>query len=143
MVEVGFPGGPRLEWYDRNPQHVLVGYSAEAVAPHSVVARWSYTVPTGKKAFIEIMHATLQRAVAATTADIAFASLSLWPEGEAILVPIIAWIRENDVGNKDRAVMGQGAILLTGDLVQGATMDDSDGGSIDYNVSGKITEFDA
>jgi hypothetical protein len=51
----------RAAYYDRNPINRTQYYTAAALAPHGVTQRWAYTVPAGKKAFIDVVRASNHR----------------------------------------------------------------------------------
>jgi len=142
-VKVGFPGGPRLEWYDRNPYHRFQSYHGEDVAPHVQTTRWSYTVPYGKKAFVESAFVYVERATAAGTARLAQSQIEIQPFGQSTNYLLLVALRTNTVGDHDHEAMGNGPILLVGDAVGGYTVDTSTGGTVDYTMDAKITEFDA
>ena len=142
-MRVGFPGGPRLEWYDRNPQHKLLKYFVMNVAPHTITERWAYTVPAGKKAFVELMTIFIYRGAAATTEGLVYSNINITPFEEAPDTVVLGLMRTNVVGDESRDGIGQSAILIPGDALKGHTMDSSTGGTIDYLVASKVTEFDA
>jgi len=136
-------GAFRPEWYDRNPAHRLLSYMGYGVAPHVNTTRWTYTVPTGKKALNEFLHAKVRRATAATTASIPVSCVWDTPAGGSITELMHAAIRTNNVGDKDDVTVGQTITLLVGDALTALTVDGSTGGTCDYVLVAKITEFDA
>ena len=143
MVRVGFPGGPRLEWYDRNPQMQAEAYNGTGIPPHGLTERWSYTVPTGKKCLLEMLQALIKRALAATTEDLAYIIVNYTKSGGVAKSLIFNPLRTNLVGDGDSVAIGATLTLLAGDVLAAKTGDASDGGWIDYNVAYKSTEFDA
>jgi len=142
-MRVGFPGGPRLEWYDRNPIVRVQNYNPTAVAPHAQQQRWSYTVPTGKKAFIELMQVQAYRATAATTVGMAQAGIFYYPNGGTNQPLLLEYIRTNNVGDRAADAIGNSGVLLASDQLTAYTQDNSTGGTVDYNLNAKIMEFDA
>lgn len=138
MVRIGFPGGPRLEWYDRNPQYTREGYQASGVAPHPSTERASYTVPTGKKALISMVHLSLIRDAAPTTEALAAAYALL--AGIRILE---AHSFSSSVGDKDSCSVGQSGTLNAGETLSTRTLDGSTGGSYHYAVCLVCIEFNA
>lgn len=143
MVQVGFPGGPRLEWYDRNPKRVVDKWFSYSIGPHALTVRWSYTVPTGKNAFIERLISKIYRAEAATSGALVYAHINITPFGEAPATMVWAHTRTNLVGDMDRGAVGHCGVLSAGDEIKASTSDVSTGGSLDYLLACKITEFDA
>jgi len=144
MVRVGTPSAvARPDWYDRNPVSRVDYYWGSGVAPHGVTTRLSYTVPSGKKAMVEVLVLKVRRNTAATTLGIARASLILTPSGGAPDNFMDACIVNNTVDVKDGWSIGASLALITGDLLEFTTYDGSTGGTCDYWLSYKITEFDA
>ena len=138
MVRVGFPGGPRLEWYDRNPQIQRQRYLHDGLAPHAATLRFSYTVPTGKKAYINMLLVALLRVTAATTVGEAKGYFII--EGsESLMVHL--W--GNAVNDGRELVGGAGALLSAGEVITAYTGDASEGGTIMYFLSLLAVEFDA
>ena len=53
-----------------------------------------------------------------------------------------AQIVTNGVGDSDRASVGHALLMQEGDVLEGWTHDTSSGGSVNYQCTTKITEFD-
>jgi len=137
-VRVGFPGGPRLEWYDRNPILTRLAYISGSVAPHAYTQRAIYTTPTGKKALVS--HAFLQaiRDAAPTTASFVTVSLQLAGLRQMHLLG-----RPDVVGNEIHVDTGFQLLLLAGEAAAVYTEDNSTAGSLRYQETAAIHEFDA
>jgi len=142
-VRVGFPGGPRLEWYDRNPYHRFQSFQNNNTAPHAITDRWSYTVPAGKKAFVEAGQTYARRVTAAAPVGLVQVTISIQPSGAGVAILLVSQIITNNVGDGDHAEIGSGPVLYPGDLIKGTTYDGSTAGTINLNVTSEITEFDA
>jgi len=140
-MKFGFPGGPRLEWYDRNPVAKHYASNPSSVAPHSATVRWIYTVPSGKKAFISILQAGVTRQTAATTLGQAYAAIYLTISAVSDVI-LAANLNDNTVGAKN-VLVASGGVLNAGDSIYGQTMDISTGGTCMYNVNYYTTEFNA
>ena len=136
-MRVGFPGGPRLEWYDRNPQLTRLGYSNEGVAPHSYVIRATYTTPTGKKALITHFFMQLLRAIVATTLGMAKAEFKVAGNMQALLL-----FTDNTVGATEHESFGCQLLTAAGEAATIATEDDGEGGAVGYELAMSIIEFD-
>jgi len=143
MVRSGQPIIARPEWFDRNPVHRFQYYFNNIVAPHADTDRWTYSVPAGKKAFMELLTCALIRDAAATTAGWARATIYIQPSGGTMQRALWASLYSITQGDKDHAEIGSGPLLYAGDAVKGQTGDGSTGGSVTYLVTAKITEFDA
>jgi len=137
-VRVGFPGGPRLEWYDRNPISQSISYVAGNVAPHSATTRATYTVPTGKKALIGGTQNLIRRATVAGTVGEVLVEFIM--PGLMVLIDIH---ENNTVGSQSKREISPNSLLLEGDLVQIETIDESTGGTMDYWLYMTVTEIDA
>jgi hypothetical protein len=142
-MRTGQPIIGRPAWHDRNPITTLYVYSAAGVAPHTTTPRWTYTVPSGKKAMIEFLHVRILRSAAATTAGKVTAAISITPSGGPSADIMVANILTNNVGDREALVSGATLTLLAGDKIAGYTSDASTGGTIDYVLACKATEFDA
>jgi len=128
---------PRAEWYDRNPSLQTSGWGMDA-SPHTLTDRFAYTVPTGKKAIVSLLSATIQRRTAATTLGLAQARITM--RGTTA---ISALLQNNTVGEGRLIGVGTSALLSAGDQVVGSTSDDSTGGTVAYLLVAHLTAFDA
>jgi len=137
-MKFGFPGGPRLEWYDRNPALQAIAYVIDNVSPHAETLRASYTVPTGKKAWVQTEDVFLRRRTAPTTAGLVFGKIVVVNVHlmEAAFNSAIV----DTIATKDLAPQ---MLLQAGQSIGIYTADASTGGAIDYYITGQITEFNA
>ena len=137
-MRVGFPVGPRLEWYDRNPSGKEWGYSGTGVGPHGLTTRFSYTVPTGKKFILENAYAITIRATVAGTPGYAFCGVS------ARLYGVVqAKMLSNNVADIDSMNVGRSVIMKAGEALKGDSQDTSTDGTMTYEVIAHGIEFDA
>jgi len=143
MPRVGFPGGPRLNWYDRNPACKVGVWSGSGVAPHAATQRLSYTVPSGKKAIIEVLECSVIRKTAATTAGVMQGYAVLTPYGGPPTTFLVAWIETNTVDARSDRFLGGAVTLFAGDVLALKTLDLSTGGTGSYFQAYKGTEFSA
>jgi hypothetical protein len=137
-------GGARPAWYDRNAASKCSSYLATA-APHALTARWTYTVPAGKKALVELLQVGLKRMTAAGTPQVAYVAITVVPSGGSGVYLVFADLTasNNAVGDKDN-MSSQGTLNLSaGDEINAKTYDGSTTGTIEYTANMKITEFDA
>jgi hypothetical protein len=132
----------RPAYYDRNATGTFLVYSA-VTGPHAATTRFSSTVASGKKAFVELSHAYYDRQtvaatglntvawvrIASTTAT--YASLIFVRTDTATVGPLV-----------DRVTSGQ-VTIYAGESIEGVTIDGSTGGTCNYYISSKITTFDA
>ena len=132
-----------VPWYDRNAISVFKRYVATDVAPHALTERWIYTVPKGRKAFVEYLAASAVRITAAGPQGLVTACIDLGLAGGTALSIMAAQVMTNNVGDKDRVNIGQSLTLDPGDVLKANTTDLSTGGTMKYRLIAKITEFDA
>jgi len=128
----------RKEWYDRNSLELSREYYGIGVAPHGYTTRWTYTVPTGKKLFVECALASVVRITAATTAGEATAYV--YCRGIAVVKPLL---HTNGVGDKDTMNIGRNAVMVGGGALNGGTGDASTGGTTNLRTTALGIEFDA
>jgi len=133
----------RPAWYDRNPIQQVDYYTGQTVAPHGVTIRCTYTVPAQKKAIVESLQVNLVRRATATTAGVAGAYAMLTPNGGTAEEILDSHIFANTIGDKDGQAQQGALTLLEGDKLDLKTYDGSTGGTVDYFVAFKLTEFDA
>lgn len=130
-------------WFDRNPKQENREYYVQGLAPTTLTKRWNYVVPEGRKAFLEILQATVYRITAPTTPGRAAAYVRHTPEGELSHPILRAEVINPAAWTVMTVALGQAIILLQGDILDAYTIDTSTGGTIDFRLYAKITEFDA
>lgn len=136
-----FPARPA--WYDRNATNQNQGAIVTAAAPHTNTIRWTYTVPSARKAFVEILTVTMVRNGAAAPLGFYENFITYTPNAGVAKIPLIVWMRTNNVGDRVSQAIGQGMTLYAGDVINASDDDASTGGSVDYHSSIKAAEFDA
>ena len=137
-MKIGFPGGPRLEWYDRNPIDVSLSWTGDDVAPHGPTVQATYTTPTGKKAFVGAACLVICRETAATTPS----DVIMWVSWTSGSVPYLYHL-DNTVDSITSKEVYLGGVLLSGDSITIRSLDVSVGGTLDYDATIVIMEFDA
>jgi hypothetical protein len=142
-MRTGQPIIGRPAWYDRNPSQVLLWWTVNNQAPHAETVRWTYTVPSGKKAMLEALDGLICIITAATTAGrrSIYVKLTRPSVGSAFIFNL--QILTNNVGDVQTKGLGTSLLMLAGDILEGYTSDGSTGGTADYRLMAKITEFDA
>jgi hypothetical protein len=142
-MRTGQPIIGRPAWYDRNPVTTFKSYYEGNVAPHGLTERWTYTVPSGKKALVELIAIWMNRTAAPTTLGRAEARLLFFPSGGSETPLVYSVLYDSNVGAEKNVNIGQSSIMLQGDKIRATTYDGSIGGNVSYLVLAKITEFDA
>jgi len=144
MVRVGTPSAvARPAWYDRNPISRIDHYWGLTVAPHALTTRLTYTVPAGKKAILEALQVRCIRRTAATTVGLVYAVAYITPSGASEKELLDCYLFTNNVGDKDGQALQGTVTLFAGDVLGLKTYDGSTGGTVDYFLAYKLTEFDA
>jgi hypothetical protein len=142
-MRTGQPIIGRPAWYDRNPSSKAQYFETGGISPHALTERWSYTVPAGKKAMVELLQVKVERRTAATTPGQAQAYVFITPYGGSTRYMLNAVIWTNGAGDKDVQTITGTLALYQGDVISGQTQDTSNGGTCYYFLSYKISEFDA
>ncbi len=134
-----FTGRPN--YYDRTPL-AINQTAANGVGPHAFTTRYTYTVPTGRKAWIEAQIAEVDRLTAATTAARVEADVEVVTAGPTTDF-LYCMFNNNVVGTLDKIVMGQAGMLIAGGQLIGADEDLSTAGTVNFGETSRATEFDA
>jgi len=137
-LRVGFPAGPRLEWYDRNPQAARQQYSGTNVTPHAFTIRFTYTVPTGKKTFVMAAFVRTIRVQVATT--LGPSTIGIYLADKFLIARAHC---DNTLYSTVAAEVGHSGILLAGETCKGGTSDASTGGQMDFDIITHLVEFNA
>ena len=85
----------------------------------------------------------VNRSAAADSVGRVQADIRIQPSGGSVIVVSLAQILTNNVGDSDRMDVGQSMVLLAGDIIEGWTVDNSTGGTVNYLLAVKLLEFDA
>lgn len=130
-------------WYDRNPISSIFEFVG-SLAPHAKTYWWAYTVPKNKKAFAEAIMCRVNRATVAAPAVQAECGIEVQLLNNAALTGFLRLnLFGNTIDDHDTIIVGNSVMLQAGEKITGYTFDISTGGSVDYNLTCKITEFDA
>ncbi len=138
-MRIAAGSGQRANLFDRNPLTIQGTYDTTGIAPHTVTTRWTYTVPSNRKALIAWTDMVWTRLTAAGAAARVTIRIVLGSGA----VPSMRTINSNAVDATNTATGQVGQTLLAGESVSGTTQDNSTGGTCDYTISAGGTEFDA
>src|SRR5574341_10171 len=130
--------GARPQPIDRNSIARVQNYDATAVAPHGLTTRWTYTVPTGKKAAVRSLWVAFIRQAVAAPAGEVWAII-----GSGAGEPIWLFQNDNTAGATKSAAIGNAFELVAGETINGQTADASTGGNHRYSITAYLLEFDA
>ncbi len=129
-----------LEHYERGAAHVLKSYHDALVGPHASTTRWSYTVPTGKYAYLNSVFVYMMRDGAPTTASYADARVLVTSGANSAYV---VWVTQLQ-GTSGVSTQGSASdvgVFLPGTVISAETVDSSTGGTYLYTAEGIFTEF--
>lgn len=133
----------RPAYYDRNPITTMVSINLAVVAPHVLTLRASYTVPANKKAWLDSVWLHIVRSNAAAPAGPAEIRCNETTTVVGAQLATYVYHNNNTVGFDVTQNLANGGFLGTGDNIQVFTIDTSTGGSCDYDMAVKATQFDA
>jgi len=128
-------------WYDRNPETTMAEYS-DTAAPHAETERLSVTCPADRKFLVELLYAEVTRLTAGVAAGFCASRFKLTPKGETEKELLTVQFLDNNVGYTKNFGIGQSITMFQGDVLKGYTLDLSTGGTVNYQLSVKLTEFD-
>lgn len=132
-----------METDKRNPLQCAFSDSVLARTPHANRVVWSYKCPAKKRGLVELLTTRVQRSAAATAAGVAEASIAFKPSAGSATKMVLARIITNNVGDVESVAVSQSLSLMPFDEIVAVTRDSSTGGGCDFDVCGKIVEFDA
>lgn len=134
--------GPQ-ELYDRNPVQQAQTYFNDSLIPAAEIARWSYTVPSGKISLVAVASLWAMRQSAATGLGEVSVTIELTPSGGSAQRLLFRSFVSNTVGASVGAEIGTSMFLLAGDRIRGLTADTGTGGTVEFQLSAQVIEFDA
>jgi hypothetical protein len=135
-------GSSRPNFYDRNPlTPTTTGNQSNLVAPHGNTTRWTYTVPTARKALVGSVHASTNRETVAAPAAAQRSFVQRNAAPSSFFAD--AYLLNNTVGAVAQSSVSGGAIILAGDAIAGSDADASTGGTCSFQTDCLVTEFDA
>lgn len=142
-MRIGQINQGRPQYYDRNPTQVEVTFNGGGIAPHVATTRASYTVPTNRKAYVEITQGYVQRDTAAAPAARSRFEVQETPSGSGAFGLAEVSISTNAVGDQAILQSLSSFMLGAGDLHALATQDASTGGTCYFHLGSKIVEYDS
>jgi hypothetical protein len=132
----------RPAYYDRAAITKNLAYGAANVAPHANTTRFTYTVPAGRKMFVESACVASFRDTAAAVVGQQFMNVVMY-DGTTYCNLIANYYYTTALGAVQNQILGNSATVYAGHQVIGATWDFSTGGTQDLRLSVKGSEYDA
>lgn len=142
-MQVGHIQQSRPAYYDRNPSNVQLDYSAAGVAPHASTQRWTNTIASGKKGFIENLYALAYKATTGGVNGLSQASIYYTPSGGAQGILLGAQIFGTAAGAQHVMSTTSAGVLQAGDVLAGFTNDLATGGTMNFFLTAKVMLYDA
>jgi len=142
-MQVNSPASSRAAWYDRNPKTIYYWDAEDAIAPHATVNRWTYTVPSGRKARAELTFLWIYRDTAASSVGIASIFIKYAPKttNDATIVQL------DFDNNTVNAILDNSQnlqlMMQETDQIYEEDKDSGTGGTVSFLDVFKGTEFDA
>lgn len=136
-------GVARANYFDRNGVSKVSTYQAEALVPAAPGTKWSYTVPSNKKAFSEYLHAQVRRVAAAAPVGIIYSYITFTPSGGVASFLLYIAFRKNAIGDSEEKMANGFGAMYPGDNIFCVLGDTSTGGLVDFISTLKTSEYDA
>ena len=133
----------RLQYYDRNATDVSINYFNAALAPAGATTRASYTVPANRAARLEGAMALVRRITAAAPVGLYAGQVQLQPGGAGNDDVAASFNIGNAIDNGYAVNAGDAGHLVAADKIALITQDASTGGTVLFDLTAKLTEFDA
>lgn len=129
----------RNAYYDRNPTTLTtLAFASLNVAPHASTQRWTYTVPTGRKAYLSVARVALFRnAAAAPVGNVE--DYMVWQN----VYPAQLEFFNNAAGAYLTDHIPHSIIMLAGQNITAFSSDASTGGTVSHWIDAAAMEFDA
>lgn len=132
----------RPAYYDRNATVVTLSYYAAGLAPHASTTRWTTTIASGYKAFVENGLTTSRRQTAAgTLGDVLNQQKIVSTPTDTFIVP--GYMYNNTVNYVERQIVSTQFTLVAGDTFYAVTSDNGTGGTVEYVNSARCLLFSA
>ena len=141
-MKLGSLASARPAYYDRAATTKNLAFGTTSIAPHANTTRFTYTVPAGRKMFVESLNVSSFRETIATVAGQQFLNIVVY-DGTTYCNLIALYYYTTAVGSVQSQILGNGATVYAGHQVIGATWDFCTGGAQDLRLSAKGSEYDA
>lgn len=131
----------RPQYYDRISANVTQSYKALNVAPHATTTRATYTVPTAKLAYCDVMFAALIRSAASTVDGVSSLVFIYTPSGGGATDMVSTWIRDPNTGFHNENGPATFGFMQAGDVLALQSTDSATNGTINYQAAWKVSEM--
>lgn len=142
-MRIGNINQGRPAYYDRNAFTQGQSYNVAGIAPHGVTTRWTFTVPSNQKAYVQACVCKLMRDGVAAPVGTALAQIDWGCDVGGAAFAAFACVLDNTMGARDNSNVGQTGLMTPGNTLTGSTADFGTGGSFLYELSAVIARFDS
>ena len=136
----------RADYFDRNPTKVSkTGLSAPGAAAEALTTRGTYTVPAGKKAYLELIFIRSRESANVALDGAVIGTFQVTPSGGSLNTLLSSILEIGEKGVSKENSLGFSAVLSAGDLAELTTqvVNAAAGTNVSIRVSMFGTEFDA
>jgi hypothetical protein len=134
-------------YYDRNATSITNNYAAATIAPHGATNRWTYTVPSGRKAFLEFaeVQVIMETVPTVTATQSAQSYLQVTTAAGSTKLIMLAMLYGATVvqGSRDTVALGGSMELQPAEVLIGTTVNSFTAGSCWHFLTTKLSEFDS
>ena len=136
--------GVRKEPFDRTWTDVgVLTFTGAALAPAASTQRWTFTVPSNKRAILSYAQCWIYRVTAAAPVAEVLDSVKYTPSGGTIRDILVATTLKNAIADEAHAEFGSAFTMQAGDVIAGFTADGGTGGTVTHRVNAQVDQFDA
>lgn len=128
--------------FDRNGVVRSALYNVAQNGPVGSTTVLTYTVPAGKRGYLEVLTSLVQRLIAATAVSVADLIWIYTKSGSSAVSIQYCTIFLNGLGSQDNESLTGFGFIGAGDVVSLQVLDSSTGGQCLYNGAYKLMEFD-
>lgn len=141
-MRVGHLQPTRPEWFDRNPLPICATMAATIAGADGGTVRSTYTVPTGRKSYLDLSQMSAYRTADGTPNNQIVFGLQL-SDGITFIYAQIIKSSVSNYGPVGDQWLGQGGIFVAGNLIRYVTSCTFPDGTVTLDGGFKVTEFDA
>lgn len=136
-MRVGHLAAPNLGSYGSTSTPGTSSYVQDSIGPHGITQRYSYTVPSNRRAIVQA--GTVELCVRTAGAG---GNSERWARWQVSgITQMIARVYVDAVGQQNAEVLGAEILLLTADTLTSLTYDGTVGGNVDYCITARRIEY--
>jgi hypothetical protein len=134
----------RPAFYDRSAISVMLDGSVNAVAPHTFTTRFTQTCPSGSKYVVELVTNQLYRQAAATVSGTVITFVRIVDAAGSLSINVSFYTgTPTTVGALFGNNQPSSVTMYPAEVIAGLTYDASTGGTVNYVLGSKLTQYSA